>query len=432
MKKIAGILHAIKSEINPGLVLLFTTVAAMIIANSPLSDLYSKLFEETKITIDFNLWSLSKPLYYWINDGLMAVFFFLVGLEIKREILIGGLSQPKKALLPIVAAAGGMAVPALLFITFNLNDANHINGWAIPMATDIAFALGILALLKSRVPVELKIFITTLAIVDDIGAVITIAAFYTSDISVFYLLAALVGWVVLFVLNKAGVRVFWVFILIGILGVWYPLLKSGVHATVAGILVAFTIPIDRKYDISEFTSRAGEVLKRIRENSGLEEKTILKTQQYEEIEKLKTYCEKVSSPLQNLEHGLHNFTFYFIMPLFAFANTGIRFKGIDFGSLISNNLSIGIFTGLFLGKVAGILLFVWIFHKLRLVSLPKSLNWNHIIGAGFLAGIGFTMSIFITDLAFHGDELIVISKLSILIASLLAGITGYFILRRSL
>jgi len=430
MKKVSEVLKSIRSEINPGLVLLFMTLLAMLIANSPLSGLYFKLFEETNITIDFNLWSLSKPLYYWINDGLMAIFFFLVGLEIKREILIGELSRPRKAMMPIVAAVGGMAVPALFFVMFNYNDPEYIKGWAIPMATDIAFSLGILALLKSKVPVELKLFLASLAIVDDIGAVITIAVFYTSEISIFFLVAALIGWVILIILNKIGVRVFWPFILAGIFLVWYPLLKSGVHATIAGILVAFTIPFTRKYDIQKFVKKAGKTIQDFDTNVITGKDAILKHRQYQNIEKLKSYCEKVSSPLQNLEHSLYNFTYYFIMPLFAFANTGLRFDNFNFNMFVSSNLPAGIFSGLFLGKVIGIVLFVWIFYKLKLISLPERVTMKHITGAGFIAGIGFTMSIFITELAFRGDELINLSKGAILIASLFAGITGYTILKR--
>ncbi len=422
------ILRFIKHKINAGVVLLLATVAAMIVANTPLSDFYFNLFEKTYIDFKFEFWNLSKPLYYWINDGLMAVFFFLIGLEVKREIKIGELSTPKKALLPTIAAIGGMVVPALIFVLFNRNNHLYINGWAIPVATDIAFALGVISLLGKRVPVELKIFLTSLAVVDDIGAVLTIAVFYTADISFYYLIIALAVWIVLFVLNKAGVRNIWIYIVIGIFGVWYPLLKSGVHATIAGVLVAFTIPMARKYNLKRFVDNVQISLNQFK-NYFRPKKTMLTPEQYDSIDDIKNYCNKVSSPLQRLENGLHKFTFYFIMPLFAFANTGIKFEDFDFNLFASRNLPLGIFSGLVFGKVIGISLFVFIFHKLKLIKLPLNVSFRQIIGAGFLAGIGFTMSIFIAELAFHNDELINISKVSILFASLIAGIIGFFMLR---
>jgi NhaA family Na+:H+ antiporter len=324
-----------------------------------------------------------------------------------------------------------MVLPALIFLIFNSSDPIHSKGWAIPMATDIAFVLGILSLMKNRVPLSLKVFLTTLAIVDDLGAVLTIAFFYTSKISFTYLIIAFSGWLLLWIINRVGVRSFWVFLIIGIFCVWYPLLKSGVHATIAGVLVAFTIPVNRKYRISEFVEKVGNSLNELQDSPGNEKQTLLKSKQYHAVEEIKTHCEKVSSPLQNLEHGLYNFTFYFIMPLFAFANTGIRLGDIEFGSLFQNNLATGIFSGLFLGKIAGIVGFVWIFRKLGLLAFPEGVNWKHIIGAGFLAGIGFTMSIFITDLAFHGDQLISFSKIAILTGSMCAGVVGYFILKRA-
>jgi len=422
------ILRFIKREVNAGIVLLFTTLAALIVANSPLADVYFKLFEKTYINFEFEFWQLSKPLYYWINDGLMAIFFFLIGLEVKKEIKIGELSTPQKALLPAVAALGGMVVPALIFVAFNFSDSLRVNGWAIPMATDIAFALGVISLLGKRVPIELKIFLTSLAVVDDIGAVLTIAIFYTDTISLGFLGIALGVWLVLFLLNKTGVRSLWIYIVIGIFGVWYPLLKSGIHATIAGVLVAFTIPMQREFESDKFVKNVQKSLIQFKEYAKQNSK-ILSAEQYDSIDDIKEYCQKASSPLQNLEHALHNMTFYFIMPLFAFANTGIRLKDFDFSLLFSNSLPLGIFWALVLGKVLGVSLFVYVFTKLGWVKIPKVINIKHIIGAGFLAGIGFTMSIFITDLAFHNDELIIISKVSILLASLVSGIVGYFILR---
>lgn len=423
------IMKFIHREINAGIVLIFATVAALIVANSGLSDTYFKFFEKTYINFEFEFWKLSKPLYYWINDGLMGIFFFLIGLEVKREIRIGELSTPQKALLPTVAAVGGMVVPALLFVVFNLGNEQYINGWAIPMATDIAFALGVISLLGKRVPVELKIFLTSLAVVDDIGAVLTIAFFYTEGIAFVYLIIAFVIWLLLFGLNKLGIRSLWVYIVIGIFGIWYPLLLSGVHATIAGVLVAFTIPMGRKFSSLEFINNVKAKLTQFSESKVHKDPTLLTSEQYDSVDDIKNYCDKVGSPLQNLEHALHKVTFYFIMPLFAFANTGIKLEDFNFGLLFTEKLPLGILFGLVLGKVLGIVLFVFIFYKLKIIKIPKVLTLKKIIGAGFLAGIGFTMSIFITDLAFHNDELISISKVAILFASLIAGVIGFIILR---
>jgi Na+:H+ antiporter, NhaA family len=428
--KFLPVLRSIKKQMNAGVVLLFAAAAALVIANSPLSDLYFRIFEETRISIDFGPWKLDKPLYYWINDGLMAIFFFLIGLEVKRELLVGELSSVKKASLPLVGAVGGMLVPALVFVAFNYNEPLYINGWAIPMATDIAFALGVIALLKDRVPIELKIFLVSLAVVDDIGAVLAIAVFYTEEISLMYLFIALGVFLFLFLLNRLGVRVFWVFIVIGIFGLWYPLLKSGVHATIAGVLLAFTIPLKRETNARDFLTDTQSALKNFDKYKSGESSFILQPEQYDSITQIRESIARISSPLQQIENSLHNFTLYFIMPLFAFANTGIRFSGIDWSLVFTVSLPIGIMLGLLLGKVVGVSLFVWLFRKLKLIKLPGNIKFRHIIGAGFLAGIGFTMSIFITDLAFHGDKLIDLSKMAILIASLSAGLLGYFLLRK--
>ncbi len=425
------IIKFIRHEINAGIVLLVATVAALIVANSPAADIYFKIFEETYINFEFEFWKLSKPVYYWINDGLMGIFFFLIGLEVKREIKIGELSTINKAALPGIAAIGGMIAPAVIFIAFNHSESLYANGWAIPMATDIAFALGVLAILGKRVPIELKIFLVSLAVVDDLGAVLTIAAFYTEEISFFYLSISLSIWLILFVLNKVGVRSIWVYIVIGIFGVWYPLLKSGVHATIAGVLVAFTIPITRNYNSKKFLQDVQTKLDQFK-TFYRKNKTLLSQEQYDSIDDIRKYCKQVSSPLQNLENTLHNVTFYFIMPLFAFANTGIRFKDLDLSLFLSNTLPLGIFFGLIIGKAMGITLFVFIFERLKLVTLPSQINYKMVIGAGFLAGIGFTMSIFIADLAFHNDDLIVVSKISILAGSVVAGLIGYFILKSTI
>lgn len=431
LNQLQPIFKFIKSQINAGIVLIAVTVLAMLIANSPLSQYYFDLFEKTYISIDFYLWQLSKPLYYWINDGLMAIFFFLIGLEVKREILIGELSSPQKAMFPMVGAIGGIAFPAAIFISINWGNSVYLNGWAIPTATDIAFALGIITLLKTKAPIELKIFLTTLAVIDDIAAVLAIAIFYTSDIAFTYLIISFAGLGLLFILNKLGVRYLWIYLIIGLLAVWYPMLKSGVHATIAGVLLAFTIPFKRNVNTETFIEKVRGALDNFRQSSNKESQLKLNANQYSALTEIMEAADNVSSPLQNLEHNLHNFTLYFIMPLFAFANTGIMFEDFDLGTLVTSNLSFGIFFGLFVGKVLGISLFVWIAKKFKIIVIPKTINFQQIIGAGFLAGIGFTMSIFITDLAFHGDELIIVSKISILFASLLSGFTGYFLIKKA-
>lgn len=425
------IIQTITQHINAGTILLFSTVVALIVANSPLKAFYFELFEDTYLSVNFHFWKLEKPLYYWINDGLMAIFFLLIGLEIKRELLIGELSSPKKALVPLVAAIGGMAVPALLFVAVNLGNETYINGWAIPMATDIAFALGLMSILGKKVPIELKVLLTSLAIVDDLGAVITIALFYTDSISLGYLLLSIGAWLLMFGFGKVGIRSLWVYAVFGLLLVWYPMLKSGVHATVAGVMIAFTIPIHRKFDTQSFIRNLTESLETFKANSSGKEPNILNHEQYGAIENMERYCENVSSPLQRFEHQLHSIALYIIMPIFAFANTGIDFSQIDLSSVFTSKLSLGIILGLFVGKVVGIVGFVYLFKKFGLIALPTVIRLPHLLGAGFLAGIGFTMSIFITDLAFHGAELAATAKLGIFVASLLSGIVGFMILSKS-
>lgn len=425
---LTSLLKFIKREINSGIVLLIMTILAIVVANSPFSDIYFDIFEKTILSIDFAFWKLSKPLYYWINDGLMAIFFLLVGLEVKREILIGELSNIKKALLPLAAASGGIVVPVVIFLLFNFNSAEYKNGWAVPMATDIAFAVGVLAILKDKVSTELKIFLTSLAVVDDIGAVISIALFYTDDVAFGYLAIAFAAWGFLFLLNKLRVRHTWIFLVIGLLFIWYPILKSGVHATVAGVMVAFTIPLKREYLLGTFVAKVSRRLK-VFEGVSLDKECSLNEETYNAISDIKEYCGQVGSPLQNLEHAIHNITLYGIVPLFTFANTGIRFGSLNFGQLITDKLALGIFLGLLVGKVLGISSFVMIFKKLKLIDLPGKMSFRDILGAGFLAGIGFTMSIFITDLSFSDNNLVATSKISIFAASLLAGILGFVILK---
>lgn len=430
-KLLYPIILSIKKQMNGGIVLLIATIAALGIANSPFKQYYFDFFEQTHISIDFMLWDLDKNLLHWINDGLMSIFFLLVGLEIKRELVLGELSSVKKALVPFIAAMGGMVVPALVYSLLNFTSADFAAGWAIPMATDIAFALGIIALLGKKVPIEIKILLTSLAIVDDLGAIVTIAVFYTDTVLWMYLLVALISWLMLFVLNRAGVRVYWIYIVIGILGIWYPMLMSGVHATVAGVLLAFTIPIDRKCNARKFAKKIKETIKNFSDLPRPERTRILSPEQYASVEAIRGYCSNIASPLQRLEHSLHAMAIYVVMPVFAFANTGVDFSQIDLGALAQSSLAIGIVLGLAGGKALGIVGFLWLFGKLGVISRPANAAKTQIVGMGFLAGIGFTMSIFISDLAFPGTELAVQAKTAVYIASVLAGVIGYVILYRA-
>jgi Na+:H+ antiporter, NhaA family len=429
--RINPILLTIRNRMNGGTVLLFTTLLALIIANSPLKGLYFELFEHTSINIDFGFWHLNKSLHHWINDGLMAIFFFHIGLEIKRELIIGELSSPKKALVPFIAAFGGMVVPASIYALININNPENASGWAIPMATDIAFALGILAVLGKRVPIEVKILLTSLAIVDDLGAVLTIAIFYTDTISLGYLFISLASWLVLFAVNKAGVRIFWVYLVIGIFMVWYPMLKSGVHATVAGVLLAFTIPIERRCSADIFVAKTKQAISDFIEYSRIDRSRILSSEQYASVEVIRRHCELVASPLQRLEQMLHDFSIYVIMPIFAFANTGVDFSSVSIAQLTTSPLTYGIVFGLVAGKVIGIVGFLWLFARLKIIARPCNTTRQQILGAGFLAGIGFTMSIFISDLAFKGSDMSQNAKISVFIASLVSGAIGYIVLLKT-
>jgi NhaA family Na+:H+ antiporter len=375
----------LRLESASGLLLIIATVLAMVVVNTPAKPLYD-MFLDTPIEVRIGQLELAKPLLLWINDGLMAIFFFLIGLEIKREFLEGELSEPSRIVLPAVCAIGGMAVPALVYVVINLGDPIALSGWAIPAATDIAFALGILALLGPRVPTSLKLFLLTLAIIDDLGAIAIIAIFYSGDLSWISLLVAAGAVIILLLLNRRGVMEIAPYILVGIV-LWIAVLKSGVHATLAGVLLAFFIP-------------------------------------------LRSQNESVESPLHKLEHDLHPTVAYGILPLFAFANTGISFQGLSLTSLL-NPVPLGIAIGLYFGKQIGIFGFAWVAIKLRLAQLPDGANWLGLYGVAILCGVGFTMSLFISSLAFEqiGTALAIDDRLGILAGSLLAGVTGYTILR---
>jgi len=413
------------TEASAGLLLLACTVLALAWANSPWAESYGRLWG-TYLTVSFGPLELSKPLLLWINDGLMAIFFFVVGLEIKREILVGELSSPRQALLPIFAAIGGMAIPACFYTAFNAGTPAAA-GWGVPMATDIAFAIGVLSLLGDRVPTPLKIFLTAVAIVDDLGAVLVIAIFYTAEISLTSLAVA-AGFLVLLVLaNLSGIRSPLIYLLLGI-GLWIAMLKSGVHATIAGVLSAMCIPARTLLDEADFLS----VTRRLLDNFGApaeSNETGLDGERKRGIVRtLEKACEAVETPLQRLEQMLHPWMAFAIMPVFALANAGVAIDA-GFAAALTEPLALGIVAGLVAGKQIGLTLFSWLAVRAGWAALPQGVTWHHIYGAAWLAGIGFTMSIFIATLAFDGASLDE-AKTAILAASLLAGVGGSLYLSR--
>ena len=373
-------------EASSGLILLACTLIALIWANSPWGHSYVELWER-KIAIGVAPAKLSLSLAHWINDGLMAIFFFVVGLEIKREVLVGELASLRKATLPIVAAVGGMVAPALLYSLFNFGGKGE-SGWGIPMATDIAFAVGILALLGRHAPLPLKIFLTALAIVDDMGAVLVIAIFYSHGLVWVNLLLAAVILLVLFGFNRAGIRHPLPYLLLGVV-LWWAIFGSGIHATIAGVLLAMTIPARQAVGADDTATE---------------------------------------SLLQRLEHALHPWVAFLIMPIFALANAGVTLES-SIATVLGNPISWGVIVGLVVGKQVGITAFAWLAVKSGLAALPQGVSWRQIYGAAWLGGIGFTMSLFIAGLAFGEGTPLLVAKFSILLASLLAGLGGWYILR---
>ena len=412
---------------NSGIVLFITVVIAMVWANSPWKGYYIDLMQ-TEIAFSVGTLQLSESLLLWINDGLMAFFFLQVGLELKREIIGGKLSSPKDAILPIGAAIGGMVFPALIYFMFN-NSGEASNGWGIPMATDIAFSLGVLALVGKRLPSALRVFLITLAIVDDLGGVLVIALFYTSGISEMDLLHGLLFFGALIIGNYAGVRSTWFYAIIGIGGVWLAFFFSGVHPTIAGILTAFAIPGRVKIKENTFLERLDRLHKRFQETKSIKGTLISKTQ-LEILEDIKTASSEAETPLQKLERTLNPIVGFVILPLFALANAGIHLHG-DLLKVLSSPVSLGIGLGLIFGKFIGITAFSRLLVAFKLAKLPGNVNWNMIYGTAFLGGIGFTMSLFINELAFRDESLIFTAKVSILFASLTAGVMGALLLYRN-
>ncbi len=428
MRVIEPFNNFIQFEASGGVILLICVVVALIISNSFIGLHFLSLWE-TNIGINIGTYSLTKPLVFWINDLLMAFFFFLIGLEIKREVLIGELSKPKAAFAPIIAAAGGILVPGLLFLALNPPGSLGASAWAIPIATDIAIALGLLSIFGPKVPVSLKIFLATLAITDDIGGVLIIALFYTSEIFLIPLFVGLALLGLMTIMNRIGIRQLLIYAVLGIL-VWLQFLISGVHPTVAGILIALTIPATTKIDYSEFIIISSSLVKRIQDSAANGIENIDSKDFQESSETLRLACRDVETPLQLAEHALTKWVAFVIIPFFALANSGIILFNISLIEFL-DPITLGIIIGLTIGKPVGILLFTWIPIKLGVLGLPEGVNWEIMIGTGFLAGIGFTISTFIASLSLSGS-LLAAAKGAILLASFISGVIGVLILRRAL
>ena len=412
-------------ETSGGLILIAATVFALIVGNSAWADAYHHYLKDDFLFEISNHFTFSLTIEEWINDGLMAIFFLVAGLELKREIMVGELSTFRKASMPLLAALGGMVVPALIFVSFNAGTESSV-GWGIPMATDIAYSLGIIGLLGKRVPTQLKIFLVALAIADDLGAILIIALFYSNEISWIFLASGLGIFVLLLLCNRFGLKSL-IWYIVGGLALWYCFLNSGVHPTIAGVLFAITIPVKPKLDSKILKKRTAINIIEL-EKTDIENRNPMQDISQRKILKaLQVDTENSRPPLLKLENALIDFNAFFIIPIFAIANAGVKLD-VSILEVISSSLGLGILLGLAIGKVIGISLFAFIGKQLGVAELHTSLRWGHIVGMGMIAGIGFTMSLFITNLAFANSELIKVSKISILIASLIAAIIGVIIL----
>jgi len=424
-KIVAPVNRFIHLEYTSGIVLLCSVIIAIIWANSRWHEFYHHLWE-IDFSVGFDTYILSKPLHIWINDGLMAIFFFVIGLELKREFMEGELSTWSKASLPMMAALGGMLVPALIYYTIN-KDTEASHGWGIPMATDIAFALALLSMAGKHIPSSVKVFLSALAVADDLGAVLVIAFFYTAEVNFMSLGIGGLFLIGLILGNILGIRNSAFYLVLGI-GVWIGFLLSGVHATIAGVLVAFTIPAMTRINENDYSENLRKLSydfdKEIPSNS-----TLTTPQQHRTIQHVKSLSLAAETPLQKIEHALHPWVAFLIMPLFALANSGIMI-GADIFTAILNPVSIGVTAGLVIGKFVGIISFTWILVKTGLGKLPDKAKWKHIIGVALLAGIGFTMSLFISGLAFENPMFVDQAKYGILLASIVSGILGTFVLKK--
>ena len=415
----------VKIESLSGMLLFGATVLALILANSPLGS-HIQSFWQFKIGISTSGFELIKPLILWVNDGLMAIFFFLIGLEIKRELLIGELNSVKKASFPLFAALGGMLAPVILFLVLN-QDPGTSKAWGIPMATDIAFSLAILRLLGNRVPLGLKVFLTAFAIVDDLGAVLVIAVFYSESIKWSLIGIALVLLAILFFLSYRKVYAKFLILVFGIV-IWVLFLKAGIHPTIAGVLLAFTVPIRQKINMDTYVDKLCDIVDNI-QDAGDSRAPLLSKEQIQGIDDLEDWTEKVQSPLQHLEHRLHNWVAFLIMPVFALSNSGVELGGdMKLDTMLSGILVICLVAG----KLIGITTLSWLGVKLGLAELPSGVNYGQVIGIALLAGVGFTMSIFVANLAFFDQPALLDSaKVGILLGSFIAGLSGYLVLRLS-
>jgi NhaA family Na+:H+ antiporter len=409
-----------RMEAAGGILLLIATAVALVWANSPWEQVYHDLWH-AEVAVGLGSKVMTETRHLWINDGLMAVFFFLVGLEIKREILIGELASFKQAAFPFMAALGGTVFPALIYFSVN-RGTEAIRGWGIPMATDIAFALGVLALLGSRVPVGLKVFVAALAIIDDIFAVLVIALFYTDHISFVGVAVAAVGLALSCAANWAGIRKPGVYALIGVF-VWLAVLKSGVHATIAGVLLAFTIPANTFIDRDSFLQECRGLLDRF---AAAEADS---AEAHAAVHSLELQCELVESPLQRIEHGLQPWVGFVIMPIFALANAGVHVLG-NLRAAATHPVALGVLFGLFVGKPLGITVFSWLAARTGIAAAPEGVNWRQLFGAAWLCGIGFTMSLFVATLAFGTSYELDVAKIGIIAASLFAGVAGSAVILR--
>ncbi len=414
-------------EAAGGILLLIATAVALIWANGPWKSSYHALWQ-TYLTLEIGPYAIKESLAHWVNDGLMAIFFFVVGLEIKRELLVGELASPRQAAIPIAAAVGGMVVPALIYVLINAGG-EGLAGWAIPSATDIAFALGVMALLGKRVPISLKIFLTALAIVDDLGAVLIIAFFYTSEISWPALGAGAAICALLVLANVLHVRRTLVYVILG-LGLWAAFLESGIHATIAGVVLAMTIPARFRIQGADFASFSRRAIDEFERSGGNENDIMTNALRQKWVHGLELACQDVQTPLLRLEHALLPWVSFLIMPIFALANAGIEL-GEGLTTALTSKVCLGVMLGLLVGKQIGITLGSWLAVRLRIGSLPEGVTWAQVYATSWLAGIGFTMSLFVANLGLGDGESLQSAKIGILGGSLIAGVVGYVLLRVS-
>jgi len=411
-----------RKEAASSILLIAATIMALIWTNSAIGETYHS-FWHTEVSFSFGHFHINKTLVHWINDGFMSLFFFTVGLEIKREILVGELATPKKALLPVIAALGGMIVPGLIYALLNVGSPN-ISGWGVPVATDIAFALGAVAVFGRRLPVGLRIFLAAFAIADDLGAVVIIAIFYTKEIVWSYLFISLFLILGLAVANFLWIRWTIIYATLG-LAVWFFVLGSGVHPTIAGVIVSLFVPARGRYDTDNFLQNVNKIMEKFEcEEQSCGYSILLNEEHMHAVQALELACHDVETPLQRLMHALHPWVAFLILPFFAMGNTGLTFHGMVFSEMASNTVILGIVFGLVFGKPLGVILFSYLSVKTGIASLPQEVRWSHIFGGAMLGGIGFTMSLFLADLSFSDPQTLNYSRIAILVGSVLSALVG--------